>query len=79
MHVRLFKFPVTNLEEIYAVVDKENTRLHISSVHYSYSLTLDLTKDLKEEIKEWTKWGEQSFNAEVRKALYQIIKELKLA
>lgn len=78
MRAKIFKFPITDFEEVYTVIDEENKRLHISSVNYSYSITLDVTKDLKMEIEQQTKWGEQTFNKRVRQVLGKIIEELKL-
>ncbi|WP_273123419.1 hypothetical protein [Bacillus weihaiensis] len=77
MRTKLFKFHITDFEEVYTVIDDENKRLHISSVNYSYSVTLDLTRDLKVEIEQQTKLGNQNFNNRVRKALFKIIEELK--
>lgn len=78
MKAKLFKFFITDFEEVYTVIDEENKRLHVSSVNYNYNVTLDLTKNLNEQIDEKTKWGEQFFNERVRKVLLKIVEELKL-
>ncbi|MEK5394119.1 hypothetical protein NSQ59_27845 [Margalitia sp. FSL K6-0131] len=79
MKAKLLKFPITDFEEVYAVIDDENQRLHISPVNYSYIITLDLTRDLNEEIVLNTQYGETNFNNRVRKVVGKIIKELNLA
>jgi hypothetical protein len=79
MNAKLFEFNIRDFEEVYAVVDSEKQRLHISPVNYSYNITLDLTKDLNEEIEKQTRFrGEVGFNKRVRQAAENIIKELKL-
>ncbi|WP_338782462.1 hypothetical protein [Metabacillus sp. FJAT-52054] len=78
MKAKLFKFPVTDFEEVYTVIDEENKRLHISSVNYSYSITLDLTKDLNIQIEQQTKWGERNFNKRVQQILFEILEELRI-
>lgn len=78
MKAKLFKFFITDFEEVYTVIDEENKRLHISPVNYSFNITLDLSKDLSVQIDQKTKWGEQTFNNRVRQVLKNIIEELKL-
>lgn len=78
MEVHLFKFHITNFEEVYAVLDVENNRLHISPLNYSFNLTLSLNGDLHEQLAQNTQWGEMSFNANVRKVAKRIIDELQL-
>jgi hypothetical protein len=51
MEAKLSEFHITDFEEVYAIIDKEKQRLHISSVYYSYNITLDLKRDLNEEIE----------------------------
>lgn len=79
MRAKLFKFYITDFEEVYVVIDDDNQRLHISPLNYSYNITLDLTKDLNEEVEKQTKYGELSFNGKVQKVANEIIKELKLS
>lgn len=78
MKAILFKFVITDFEEVYTVIDNENQRLHISPVNYSYSITFDLTKNLNEQIIKNTKYGERNFNNRVRQVVEKIIKELNL-
>lgn len=78
MEVHLFKFLVTDFEEVYAVIDKQNNRLHISPLNYSFNITLSLKGDLHEQLRQNTEWGERSFNAKVRKIVKKIIEELQL-
>lgn len=75
MKVKRYDFPITDFEEVYAVIDESKQRLHLSSVNYSFSITLDLSKDLNTEIEQSTKWGEVSFNQKVRKVITKIIND----
>jgi hypothetical protein len=77
MEVKLFKFSITDFEEVYTVIDNDNQRLHISSVNYNYNITLDLTRELNEQVKQQTKYGEKSFNEKVLQVIEKILKELK--
>lgn len=79
IEARLFKFPITDFEEVYAIVDKANNRLHISSVNYDYNLNINLNSslDLDEEIETKTQWGEMNFNYKVRRLAKDIIEELR--
>jgi Cdc6-like AAA superfamily ATPase len=77
MRAELFKFLITDFEEVYVIIDEENNRFHISSVNYHYNISLDLTRDLNVQIDQQTKYGEQSFNKRVRQVLKKIIEELK--
>lgn len=76
MEVKLFKFSVEDFEEVYAITDNENKRLHISSVFYNYNITLDLTKDLNTQVKKWIQWEELNFRNKVRKVIDRIIFDL---
>lgn len=76
--VHLFKFLITDFEEVYAVVDTENKRLHISPLNYSFNITLSLNGNLHEQLDQNTLLGEMSFNANVRKVAKEIIEELQL-
>ena len=78
MKARLFKFDITDFEEVYVVIDDENRRLHISPVNYRFNTTLDLTRDLSEQIEQQTKYGEKHFNEKVQQVVKEIIQELKL-
>lgn len=78
MEAKLYKFPITDFEEIYTVIDTENQRLHISPVNYSFNLTLDLTRDLKGEILKNTKHLEKNFSARVQEVIGEIISDLNL-
>ena len=78
MEVKLFEFFVTDFEEVYTIIDSEKQRLHISPLNYSFNITLDLTKDLNEEILQHTQFGEVNFNIKVRKVCKKIIEELNL-
>ncbi|WP_025731331.1 hypothetical protein [Heyndrickxia ginsengihumi] len=78
IEANIFKFAITDFEEVYAVIDNKKQRLHISPVNYSYSITLDLTRDLKEQINKQTQWGDMNFNKRVRKVVEKIIGNLGL-
>jgi hypothetical protein len=78
MKAKLFKFFIPDFEEVYTVIDDDNQRLHISSVNYDYNITLDLTSDLNEQVKQQTRYGERSFNEKVLQVIEKIIKELEL-
>lgn len=78
MKAKLFEFLITDFEEVYAVIDNEKRRLHISPVNYSYNITLDITRDLNEQIVQNTEYGEMGFNKRVRQVVGKIIKELDL-
>jgi hypothetical protein len=78
VEVHLFKFFITDFEEVYAVIDAENNRLHISPLNYSFNITLSLKGDLHQQLEQNTQWGEMSFNANVRKVVKEIIEELQL-
>lgn len=78
METKLFEFNILDFEEVYAVIDNEKQRLHISPVNYSFNITLDLTRDLNEEIVQRTRFGEMGFNNRVREVAERIIKELNL-
>ncbi|WP_079524924.1 MULTISPECIES: hypothetical protein [Halobacillus] len=78
MKAKLFEFFITDFEEVYAVMDDENQRLHISAVNFNYNITLDLTGELNEQIEQQTKYGEISFNKKIVQVVEKIIKELKL-
>lgn len=78
MKAKLFEFPITDFEEVYVIIDNEKQRLHISSLNYSFNITLDLTKDLREELVQNTKYGEMTFNERVRQVVEKIIEELNL-
>lgn len=79
MIVKLFEFSITDFEEVYAVLDNERQRLHVSPVNYSFNLTLKLTRDLKEEIEQKTKYLELNFKNKLQQILTEIIAELDLA
>ncbi len=79
MQAKFFEFHITDFEEVYVVIDNERQRLHISPVNYSFNITLDLTKNLKEEIALNTKFGEMSFNETVRRVAKKVIEKLNLA
>lgn len=74
----LFESNITDFEEVYAVIDNKEQRLHISPVNYSYSITLDLTRDLKEQINKQTQWGDTILNNRVRKVTEKIIENLRI-
>ena len=79
IEARLFKFPITDFEEVYVIVDKENNRLHISSFNYEYNLTLKLSNlenDLDEEINRNIHRQELNFGDKVRRITKEIITEL---
>ncbi|MFY0521048.1 hypothetical protein ACOMCU_24965 [Lysinibacillus sp. UGB7] len=78
MRAKLFEFRITDFEEVYAVIDDEKQRIHISSVHYQYSITLDLTSNLIVQLEQQTKYGELNFNETVRQVVRKIIDELKV-
>jgi hypothetical protein len=78
IEAQIFEFDITDFEEVYAIIDNKKQRLHISPVNYSFNLTLDLTKDLIQQIEQLTRFGEIGFNKRVRKVSEKIIKELKL-
>lgn len=78
MIAKLFEFDITDFEEVYAIIDEEKQRLHISPVNYSFNITLDLTRDLSGEIEQRTKYGEKNFNEKVQQVAEKIIKELNL-
>ncbi|MFE8703906.1 hypothetical protein ACFYKX_25370 [Cytobacillus sp. FJAT-54145] len=77
MKAMLFEFLITDFDEVYVVIDDEKQRLHISPVNYSFNITLDLTKDLYEQIEKNTRFGEVGFHKKVRQVVETIIKELK--
>jgi hypothetical protein len=76
MKAKLFNFFITDFEEVYTIIDDYNQRLHISSVNYNYNITLDLTRDLNEQVRQQTKYGEKSFNEKVLQVVEKIIKEI---
>ena len=78
MKTYLFKFSITDFEEVYVIIDNENQRLHISPANYSYNITLNLQKDLNDQIEKYTRNGDVYFNSRVRKVSRRIIEELKL-
>jgi hypothetical protein len=78
MEAKLFEFPITDFEEVYTVIDDTKQRLHISPVNYSFNITLDLNRDLGDQLEQHTKYGERSFNEKVVQVIEKIIKELKL-
>lgn len=78
MNTRLFVLPITDFEEVYAIIDNENHRLHISPVNYSFNITLDLTRDLNDQMIQITKFGENDdFNKKVRQVVKDIIVNLE--
>lgn len=79
MKAKLFKFAITDFEEVYAIIDDEKQRLHISPVNYTFNITLDLTRDLRMEIEQRTKYGEKNFNEKVQQVATEIIQEFNLA
>lgn len=78
MEAKLFEFRITDFEEVYTVIDDKRQRLHISTVNYSFSITLDLTWDLSEQLEQQTKYGEINFNKRVRQVVEKVIKDLNL-
>lgn len=76
MKANLFEFHITNFEEVYAIIDDEKQRLHISAVNYQYNISLDLTKNLSYQLEEQTKYGEINFNATVRQVVSFILEKL---
>lgn len=78
MEAKLFKFPITDFEEVYVITDSINNRLHITAVNYSFNITLDLTKDLNEEVYRKTKWLENSISEKVCKVVEKINEELNV-
>lgn len=77
MKAKLFQFPITDFEEVYAIIDNEKQRLQISSVNYSFSTTLDLANDLNEQITQKTKYGDQEFNQKVYQILTDVIQKME--
>lgn len=79
MKAHLFTFDITDFEEVYAVLDDENKRLHISPLNYKYNITLNLNgDDLFEQLERRTKWEEGYFGERARKVARKIIEELQL-
>lgn len=76
MKAHLFEFDITNFEQVYAVVDDTNKRLHISPVDFHYNITLNLESDLVVQLEQQTTLGEKNFNSTVRKVIKAIIEEL---
>lgn len=76
MQANLFEFPITDFEEVYTVIDDKKKRIHISSVNYHFTITLDLTKDLELQLEQQIKYGEINFNQKVRKISHKIIETL---
>lgn len=76
MKVHLFEFDITNFEQVYAIVDDKNKRLHISIVNFHYTLTLNLEHDLINQLMQQTTIGERNFNSDVRTVVKSIIEEL---
>lgn len=74
----LFTFDIADFEEVYAVIDEENKRLHISPLFYSFNMTLNLSEDLHEELERRTQWLERRFASTVQKVVREIIEELQL-
>lgn len=77
MEAKLFEFPITDFEEVYVVIDSEKQRLHISPLNYSFNITLDLTRDLEDELIQNTRYGEKGFNARVQQVVRKIVEDLK--
>lgn len=78
MKAKLFEFPITDFDEVYAIIDNDKQRLHISPVNYSFNFTLDLTRDLNEQIVQNTNFGEMGLNKRIRQVAERIIEELNL-
>lgn len=78
MKAKLFEFHITDFDEVYAIIDNDKERLHISPVNYNFNITLDLTRDLKEQIVQSTNLGEMGFNKRIRQVAEKIIEELNL-
>lgn len=76
MNTQLFVFPITDFEEVYSIIDNDKQRLHISPVNYSFNITLDLTRDLSEQIEQNTKFGEINFNKRLLQAVEKIVQEV---
>lgn len=76
MEAKLFEFADRDFKEVYTVIDKENKRLHISSVNYNYNITLTLTADLDWQLNELTKYEEAHLAAKVKYVVNEIITEL---
>lgn len=76
MEAKLFKFADRDFKEVYTVIDKENKRLHISSVNYNYNITLSLTADLDWQLKAITKYEEVHLADKVKYVVNEIITEL---
>lgn len=77
MKAKLYEFPITDFEEVYAVIDSDKKRLHISPVNYSFNITLDLTRDLESELIQNTKYLEKNFNAKAHQVAKEIVEDLK--
>jgi hypothetical protein len=77
MKVKLFEFDISDFEEVYVIIDNKKNRIHISSVHYEFSITLDLN-NLHDDLEMQTKYKEENFNNKVRKVCKKIIEELDL-
>lgn len=77
MKPKLFQISITDFEEVYSIIDNEKQRLHVSAVNYSFSTTLDLARDLDEQITQITKDGDQEFNKKIHQVLTHIIQAIK--
>lgn len=76
MRTHLFEFDITNFEQVYAIIDDKNKRLHISVVDFHYTITLNLELDLMGQLMQQTTFGEKNFNSTVRNVIKSIIEEL---
>lgn len=73
MKANLFEFDITGFEEVYAIIDNDNQRLHVSSVNRSFSITLAFAEDMNEQIKQKMTYEDEDLNQKVNQVLTEII------
>lgn len=79
MEPHLFRFPdIFEFEEVYVIVDRTNSRIHLSIVDYSYTATFDIEGDLVGQLEKNTEVGNSEFNGHFKKIGVKIFKQLKL-
>lgn len=77
MKAKLFEFAITGFEEVYAIIDNENQRLHVSSVNRSFSTTLELAEDMNAQMNQKTAYEDENLNQKVTQVLTEIIELMK--
>lgn len=73
MKAKLFEFDVAGFEEVYAIIDNDHQRLHISSVNRSFSTTLAFAEDMNEQIHQKTTYDDEDLNQKINQVLTEII------